>query len=405
MKAYQLKSTIAASILLFIIAAGLGLAMRAAFVLEMPTWFEYRNVQHAHSHVALLGWLFAIFYLSIVYTFKLTYKKYITLYWALQATVVGMLITFPIIGYATASIICSTLNIILSYIFAIKVWKDINHIWNGSIAKYFLKARLIFMMMSTIGTWAIGPIMAMGLKGTALYYGAIQFYLHFQFNGWFVFALLAVLFAILKNNNVTIDYKKGVQFFKILLISCVLTFALAITWSTPHISIFAINSIGVIIQLIALILFIRLLKNKILEFKKHISSYTSSVFSIAMVALILKILIQTVVVIPALAEVSYTIRNFVIGFIHLLMLGSLSLFAFGTIAHLIKSKLSILGTSIFVIGVILTELLLFGQGLMLWQGFGFMPNYYFFIAIGSGVILIGLIVIFIHFLRIKIPLT
>ncbi|MEZ4987274.1 MAG: hypothetical protein R2795_19895 [Saprospiraceae bacterium] len=37
-----------------------------------------------------------------------------------------------------------------------------------------------------------------------------------------------------------------------------------------------------------------------------------------------KVLMQTLVVVPFVAEAAYTIRNYVIGFIHLLLLGAVS---------------------------------------------------------------------------------
>ena len=100
MKSIAILKPILASLLAFVIAASLGLAMRWAFVLDMPEWFNYRHIQHAHSHVALLGWLFSIFYLGIVHYFELNYDKYLKLFWGLQALVLGMLLTFPLMGYA-----------------------------------------------------------------------------------------------------------------------------------------------------------------------------------------------------------------------------------------------------------------------------------------------------------------
>ncbi len=401
MNSKSLLSPILASLLAFVLAAGLGLALRWAFVLDMPEWFDYRNIQHAHSHVALLGWLFGIFCLCIIHYLDLDYSRYARLYWTLQSTVVGMLLTFPVMGYASLSIIFSTSHIIFAYILAYRIWREIISLELEGGHVLFIKISLLFMVLSTLGTWALGPIMGAGLKGSAIYYAAIQFYLHFQFNGWFIFAMIGLTLAILHRSAISFEWAKVRLFYWLLLISTILTYALAITWSTPYKVIFIVNSIGVVLQLLALIGFLHLLYGKRKEIKSYIPKYMYSIFVVSLLALVLKIVIQAIVVIPYMAEVSYTIRNFVIGFIHLLMLGSLSLFAFGSISQILKKALSKWGTWIFVIGVVLSELLLFVQGFMVWQGWGFMPHYYLLLGLASGLILIGVIIITIDLWSLK----
>ena len=393
----ELRKPILTSLLFFVLAAGLGLALRWAFVLDMPLWFDYRNIQHAHSHVALLGWLFAIFALLIIYFLKLEFKRYKRLYYLLQFSVLGMLITFPIVGYNPLSITFSTAHIILSYIFAYKIWKEINRSGQRSAAVTFIKTSLFFMVLSTLGTWALGPIMALGLKGSALYYGAIQFYLHFQFNGWFVFALLGVAFAMFEGANISLRTDLMRPFYYLLVVSTFLTFALAVTWSTPYLAIFITNSIGVIIQLIAIYYLVVIVFHNKKEIVAWLPKYVFYLFALSFIAIILKVIIQAVVVIPYMAQVSYTIRNFVIGFIHLLMLACLSLFAFGGISKIIGSNLNVTGTWVFIFGIFTSEALLFVQGIMFWQGWGFMPYYYLLLGLASGIMLIGLIWILIDF--------
>lgn len=396
MNSRVLLKPILTSLLAFILAAGLGLALRWAFVIDMPVWFDYKNIQHAHSHVALLGWLFAIFCLCAIHFFDLDFGRYARLYWALQGCVVGMLLTFPIMGYASLSIIFSTAHIVLSYFLAYRIWKDVGgRKKDDGVSVLFLKSSLFFMVLSTLGTWALGPIMAAGLKGSALYYASIQFYLHFQFNGWFIFAMIALVLAIFEKRGIAMDPSKIKLFYRLLLLATLLTYALAITWSTPYFSIFVINSIGVLLQLLSLVVFMKLLYDQRQNIRGVFSDYTYRMFGIAFLALVFKVVIQTVVVIPALAEVSYTIRNFVIGFIHLLMLACLSLFALGCIGRVFQRSLHIYGTWTFISGIVLSELLLFVQGIMVWQGWGIMSNYYLMLASASALILLGIVLIFV----------
>ena len=390
---------IGVSLGLFTLAAGLGLLLRFAFVFDLPSWIDYRNLQHAHSHVALLGWLFGAFYLVIIGTFSLDFTRYRLLYWLLQVNVAGMAIVFPIAGYNPTAIALTTIHIILSYVFAYRVWHELRQRKIYDWPANFLRASLILLVLSSLGTWALGPIIAMGLKGSAWYYGSIQFYLHFQFNGWLVFALLAIAFQLLKLAKINFSLVKMQMFFWVLLTSALLTFALAVTWSTPHPLIFAVNSIGVLVQLTGLILLITIVRSQWQLLSSLFTRYTRTCLAIAGIALIIKILVQTAVAIPAIAEISYTIRNFVVGFIHLLMLGALSLFLIAIIPTMTGRHPNISTTWLFIAGVIATELILFGQGIALWAGWGFLPGYHLLLASFSALIFISVATITITFLR------
>jgi len=379
----------------FIIAAILGVFLRFAFVIEMPLWFKYKNIQHAHSHAAMMGWLSAGFYIFICHYFKLERKAYQTVFWLSQASVLGMLLSFPVQGYGFFSILFSSAYLILSYVFIFLVLKDIRTraAQSLSVSTRFLKASMWFMGISSLGIWAMAVIMAKSLQGTAWYYASVQFFLHFQFNGWFVFALLALFFKVLEKQNVSFPTLAVQRFYWLLLVSCFLTYALSVTWSTPKQALFWVNSIGVLLQVTALFYFLTLLKLAAAEARKQFSKLHFSLWGIAFFCLSFKILIQTLVAIPYLATVSYTIRNFVIGFIHLLMLGALSTFIFGLMDYM-KFRLSKTGLNVFLAGFVLSELFLFGQGVLLWAGQGFIPQYYLLLALSSTLLPVGVILLF-----------
>ena len=231
------------------IAACLGVLMRYAFVEEV-SWMNYRHIIHAHSHVAMLGWIYMGLYTFLIYIFLSEEKRnslyYNKLFWLTQMSVIGMLIAFPIQGYAGWSIAFSVLHIIFSYAFVYRFWKDLGKQAEQLIySRLFVKTALLFMVLSTIALWGMGPIMAKGMKGSALYHGAIQFYLHFQFNGWFIFGLLALFFKLLENAQITLP-KQTTTFFWLLTSSCLLTYILAVTWSNPLPILFYVNSAAIL---------------------------------------------------------------------------------------------------------------------------------------------------------------
>lgn len=400
---YRLANWTKAALLSFIVSALFGVIMRWAFVAELPDWIEYKNIRHAHSHVAMLGWLYSGLYIFIVHAFRLDIKKYGPLFWWTQFSIIGMFISFPVQGYGTVSIIFSVLHIILSYVFILYVFRDLNHRRGDeqSVSVTFLKTSLIFLFISTLGTWSLGPILFSSAGRSTLYYGAIQFFLHFQFNGWFIFSMIAIFLQLMKKKGLVFSEGKLERFYYLLSVSCILTFALAITWSTPDKFIFWINSLGVIIQLLALIYLLKIIIPEQKEIREKLHYFGYFLFSLAFLGLVLKIAVQTSVAVPYIATISYTMRNFVIGFIHLLMLGSISIFLFAMIHEIFQNKENGIrnGIYIFLAGFILSELLLFIQGVMLWMTKGFLPYYNELLLFSSLLMPLAVIYYFLGFLK------
>ena len=106
----------------FFVAAVMGLALRFSFIESIG--LNYRYLTHAHSHVAMLGWVYLMLFTLIVYYFIPNKKPiYNQLFWLTEISVIGMMVSFPIQGYATISILFSTLHIFCSYYFVYLIWK------------------------------------------------------------------------------------------------------------------------------------------------------------------------------------------------------------------------------------------------------------------------------------------
>ena len=116
-----------------------------------------------------------------------------------------------------------------------------------------------------------------------------------------------------------------------------------------------------------------------------------------MICFALKIVVQTAVVVPYIATVAYTIRNFVIGFIHLIVLGLVThmlLAVAGVIGSIKLSSVSArLGVLLIFLGFLFSEVVLFLQGNMFWAGAGFLPSYYMLIAGVSGLLPVGVLLV------------
>lgn len=364
-----------------VVAASMGALLRFAHVQEV-SWLNFKNMMHAHSHVAMLGWAYLTLFAMIWFWFLSEERKkkikYQRLFWITQVAVLGMMFSFPFQGYGAVSIAFSTLHIFCSYVFCYWIWRESR--LSDNHAGLLLRSALVWMALSTAGVWAMGPVIATAGRTSAMYHIAIQFFLHFQFNGWFTFAVLALLFNELRKLNVSYSATVFRWFYGLLVTSCILTFTLSVTWSSPYQALFYVNGVGVLVQVAALIVFLYLIKGVKREFMAGVHPFIRAFYFLALVSFAIKILVQAAVVIPDVAVISYTIRQFVVGFIHLIMLGSITCYLVALVARMgyvtVGQPISRWGMSLLALGFILSEILLFSQGLFFWLLWGFIPGYY-----------------------------
>jgi len=391
------KKLVVICLINFFIAAIMGLALRYSFINSIN--FNYRYLTHAHSHVAMLGWVYLMLYVLIIHYFVPKKKPvYNRLFWLTEFSVIGMMVSFPLQGYAAISIAFSTLHILCSYYFVYLIWK--HQKINSIVTSKLLKVSLLFMLLSTIGVWCLGPAVSMQGQTSAFYQIAIQFFLHFQFNGWFLIAVIAVFFHILNIEN----SKQFRLFINLFITSTIFTLALPIQWFAPHNVFLWINGIGVMLQLATLYYFSIIIKPKLYKVLQTDSKLLIYLFSFSIFCYILKVLLQLLSIVPEFTEVIYTHRNFVIGFIHLLMLGVISGFLFSFIlkSDLLRySKTLYLGIYSFLLGFGLTEILLLFQGYKFYYGSGLIQNYYMLLFLFSILLPLGILFLLINIIKHK----
>ncbi|MGJ1197595.1 beta-carotene 15,15'-monooxygenase [Sphingobacterium spiritivorum] len=372
----------------FAIAACMGLLLRYAGVYPIGN-INFKFLLHGHSHGAMLGWIYialaALIYECFAEQSKQSEKYFNILFIVSQIAVIGMFIFFPIQGYAVCSIIFSTLHLLCSYIFVYLIWKFRKKERNTGSA--LLKTALGFMLISTIGVWCLGP--AVGLMGntSAFFQVAIQFFLHFQFNGWFVIAILAVAFYFFRIQFSAKDWR---FFYILLLLSVVLTFALPLSWYLKNPLLYVLHAIGLLAQLAASVILYRSVHSQVRGFFKTYSRTERILFMYSLLTLLIKILIPFVLLYPSMMEAVYYIRHLVIGFIHLLMLGTISgsllLFAMRSGWINVSSSAVRFSSYLLIIGFLLTEILLLLQGVCIYMGWPLVP-YYPFLLFGASIVL------------------
>ncbi len=380
----------------------MGLLLRGAFVWETE-WIDYRNMLHGHSHVALLGWLylgvFILIHAKLLPAKKKKRQIYIWLFWLTQFSVVGMAIAFPLQGYATYSISFSSLHILLSYIFCINVWKDHNR--ENYATSILLKTALILLFVSTIGVGLVAYVMSSGSGGGILYQLAIQFYLHLQFNGWLLFAVLALFFHRF-GAHLKIGESKFNRFYQLLLLGNLLSYALVIYWGYRWEVTYYVNAVAVVLQFIALIIISDPIRKRWIQLKAKLSSSQTTLLKLFILVFLTRTLFQLALVVPEMAEIAVLLRLFIIGFIHLNMLGFVTAYLWLEYISAYKTQGGNLlqsGVVLLIVGFLSTELIMFLQGFYYWQELGKLPFFHEMLFYGSCILPISVFTFLIYIIN------
>ncbi len=381
----DLKAHHKIAIAYFFLAALLGIFLRLFYVTPVPG--NYKYILHTHSHIALLGWVYlaltGIIYRLFFHKTELS-RKYIYIFLATNISLLGMLFSFPFQGYAVISIIFSTLFLICSYFYAGFVLRNIPKKHSTTKSFKLIKAALWYMVISSIGPWALGGIMST-LGNTSIWYKlAVYFYLHFQYNAWFLVALLGILFYLFQKLNIDFGRKKFKRFFLLLNSGVILSFFLSTYWTNPPLIFYLMGGLGVILLLIAFYQFFAfILRNRNL-LKTGLSSFSYRLLMISGILLVGKILMQSLSAIPFFADLAFNNLDFVIGYLHWVFLGfvSLALFAFLNWFKLIRIPKN--AFYLYLSGFLISEALIFYKGLVLWLGLPFFGNYFLLLVLVSA---------------------
>jgi hypothetical protein len=310
---------------LFLVAV-LGVALRS-YPLFSVSFPSYKNLLHTHSHFAFGGWIMPVLLVLILKYFpelanRIAYRHLKNITVLLLFAAYGMLLSFPFLGYAAVSISFSTLSVLAGFYMALVFWKA-SETKNSRTSVRFLKAGLVFLVLSAIGPFATAPLIAMGKAGSTLYYNAIYFYLHFQYNGWFTFAILAVLYKMLERKNLD-TYGKHVYY--LFMIACVPAYFLSTLWSHPPPVFYIIGFAAAMLQVIAIVFLLKDTRQS-----KCKKKFISLIFKTAILFFVLKNTLQLLSAVPAIADLAYTRRNFIIAYLHMVLLGFISAFALAAI--------------------------------------------------------------------------
>ncbi len=355
----------------FFIVSLLGLLLRLFFVVSLPGGFRFNYILHAHSHTALLGWVY-LGLMTLVYKvfLKGSYqpKNYQRIFILTNISVLGMLCSFPFQGYALYSISFSTLYLIASYFFAGFIVKNIPEEYRYAPSWVLVKTGLFYLIFSSLGTWGIGPISAMFGTSSFWFKDALYFFLHFLYSGFFFMTLLGVLFHFLKQRGVVLSKKKFNSAYTHLNIGIVLSYFLSVLWNKPLAIFYFLAGLGAVYQIYGYFLIYRLVKPHLGLLKKEFKIFHYRILKTAVLLMGLRIFLQLLSVLPYIATLAFKFRDFIIGYLHMVFLGIVIPVLLIFLHQLKLLQLSKNAFLIFLIGVGITELMLFYRATAFWLG-------------------------------------
>ncbi len=301
----------------FAVAAVLGLLLRMQLVYPL-SWVNYGNFLHAHSHVAFLGWVFNAFFALALRFFVPgeQWRSYLLIFLLTQVAVVGMLVTFPIQGYARESIVFSTAHMVCAAIIVVRVLRENRA---GPAARPYLWAAAVFMIGSAAGPLSLGPLMVADLRNSPWYDLAVGYYLHFQYNGWFLFFLLAVALQRLHESGETRFVRPALRAFPWLVSGCVATVVLAALPLPPPGWVFAVAALGGALQATGCYFGFGVVREGRKLFRPESGRFVLWLAGLAGVAFLVRTALQALAAWPGLLNLA-TNHFTIIAFMHLIFL-------------------------------------------------------------------------------------
>jgi hypothetical protein len=320
-KMARLQSVLLTCALLnLVLVAATGAILRSVPVFSYD-FFSYADFLHGHSHFAFGGWITPVLLWIMMRYFPELKSANSYIHWRnivslLLISAYGMLFSFPMQGYGPVSIIFSTLSILSTFYLAALILKSLRG--SKEFSHLILKAAAVFAVFSALGPFATGPLIAMGEKGTPLYYNAVYFYLHFQVNGFFQLIVIAAMVRMFKMDRL----KNNTLIFYLLVAGSIFSVTLSFLWNQPGIAYNIVGGIGAISQLAGVILFVRELRKTII-----IEKFRVLLVNIVYTALLMKSVLQCFSAFQSVADFAFMHRDIIVAHLHLTSLGVVTVLA------------------------------------------------------------------------------
>ena len=388
------------SVFNFFLVALLGVIMRYKILYSLP-FLDQKHLQEAHSHFAFYGWITNVLYVLIMHYISkvnplVKLRKYEYLIVINLAASFAMLGTFIYGGYFWASIAASTAALLTSFVFCYFFIRDSMKIQDAS--KIWFLAGLFFAVISSAGVFNLAYMMSSKNINQDLYLASEYYFLHFQYNGFFIFSCIGLLLYSMKEAGSPISEKKNKLLFWLMFLGCFIGLGLSVLWMKLPAAVFTLIVIATLGQTAGAVMIYDFVKKSWTNLVVKWSPMHRFVLLFVGFAFAVKIALQLGSNIPAVNQFAFGFRNVVIAYLHLVLLMCIATFLVNEILatnFFTISKPLLLGLKLFLLGIFLNEFLLGLMGIFSIKYIS-IPYANHFLLYISLLIFIALLLIFVN---------
>lgn len=382
----------------FFLVSLLGTLMRYNLVFSLPG-FTHKFMQESHSHFAFYGWVSSCIYIFVANYIQKNKPdfnniKYQILMISNQIGSYGMLFSFLYGGYYWLSIVFSAIALFTGFAYCLFVWKDTKTIKDPAII--WLKYAAFFAVFSAIGIFGLAYFSSQKEAFEEIYRASGYFYLHYQYNGFFLFSCIGIVWISLRKYGFTISKRDNKITFILLFLGTFLGYGLSVLWMKSAQNWFLPMGIVGIIQLFGAVKIHKIVVQQWKNISATMKTESKLLLKIVGITFLLKFVLQGLSAIPEIGVLAFNNINIVIAYLHLVLLVGVSLFLIWKIGEFQENKdrkFFKFGLYILVFGVISNEIILILSSLfsVIYIPFSFAK---YGLLLVSGLISIGILMIF-----------
>lgn len=376
-----------------LITAILGLAMRYKILFPLPQ-IDQSNLLNAHVNFVFTAWV-SLTLFSCLITFLIprgglqrthNYRLPFLLY---ELASLGMLFSFLLQDYGSLSIGFLFLSVLVACWLIICIWKDLSAPEVPGLLRLFVRTGMLWYLLAIPGSLALVYWAAWGGGKPMIIRASLYWFLHFQYNGWFTFAVFSLLLNVIYVIRFPIPHRGSLIVYWLLVAGMIPGYALSIIAFFPNLLLEISSIFAVLMQFAAAFILLSFVLKGARYIKPRIPKPILILWEIAAASFFVKIVMQAGTLFPSLALFSFSFRPLIIGYLHLTFLCFVTFFLLGYLlffkqVRLKGSRLAAFGLWGFVSTVILSEIGLFTQSLFAF--IGLYPPYFnrfmFWITVG-----------------------
>ncbi len=350
------------------VVALVGVVMRYKILYELPM-VSQKYLQEAHSHFAFTGWITHCLFFLLVILFRsnlsqIHERRYALLISLNLLTAYGMLVSFSLQGYGPVSLTFSTASLINAFFFSWFAYKDTGRLSPDHPGRNWIRAAILFGVLSALGTVVLSHMMATRQYDQTTYLGSIYFYLHFQYNGWFLFACFGLLLDRLR--HLGLDKKSMRTSFWLIALSAVPAYFLSTLWAKLPVWLYVLVVVAAFLQVWGWAILVRLFWKHRHPIQQLFGRLASGLMVVVALAFSFKLMLQLGSTHPEVSHITFGFRPIVIAYLHLVLLLIISLFLLAWLyssVDLQRHWWAGLALVLFTIGILLNETVLGVQGI------------------------------------------